>query len=90
MGIGELLIIAGLLAGFVKFQIDIAEKSDKRIDNVEKEVIILSHKMDNYKNQSFSNLEVLEAKINMLIATQESFMEQVRSQVRKAEICRKE
>jgi hypothetical protein len=77
MGIGEYLIIIGLLAGYAKYQFDLSEKNDKRLDKLEHEILSIKHTVENYHSASFYNLENIESRLNMMLSSQEAFMDKV-------------
>lgn len=74
MAIAELLVLAGMMAGLVKFQIDLAQKTDTRMDNLEKQLILL-----------YQSMELMEGRINLLFTSQTAFMEQVEFLIRRKE-----
>jgi hypothetical protein len=77
MGTTEYLVIIGLIAGFAKFQIDIADRQEKRIDKIEADILLLSHEIKTNHRESFFNSEVMESRLNMMLSAQSSFMDKI-------------
>jgi hypothetical protein len=85
MGITEYLVVIGFAIGFVKYQLDVADKHDKRMDKLEKDQIVISQRVDAFAIQSFHSLESQEGRLNMILTNQESFMEKVLCRYEKLE-----
>lgn len=81
MGIGETLTVIAFAIGFIKYQLDVADKEDKRMDGIEKEVALLSKKMDIYSQNTFNSLEFQEARINNILSQQSYFMDKIKTDV---------